>query len=269
MSNFESGPDLTKPYSLDATNRGEAPGYQNAYLEFTNLESGEVKVIGFMISPNNVSHSKSPLQQVNRTTAGWAVMRSGRNMEQVNVTGYLLDSKHCQERHDFVEKYYKEYVEDKKNANNEHTNNWGVSLIIEGKKHIGYIQGFSFQKTSLQPFLYQYSIVFMSVDDILIHTSSDAQTYKQEPQLGVGAASPSSSPSVPPQQEAIGSAVAWVLDPKKVESAVDSKTENKCGIDMDNERRYLKGLIDKGTPGEKIWALQQAEKYKKLCGFQL
>lgn len=182
--------DSHRPYNESVMYQAELPGYENGYLEFINVNTGEAKIIGFMISPNGVSHALSNTQQISKTMAGWYIMRTGKNMQNINVTGYMLDTKHCQERHDFVEKYYKTYIEDKKNANNEYINEWSVNLIIEGKKYIGFVQAMSIQKASIQPFLYQYSINFVSIDDILIHRSSEAIQGANQPTTSPGTAPP-------------------------------------------------------------------------------
>jgi hypothetical protein len=166
--------DSVRPYDEHVLFRSELPGYQNAYFEFVNLKTKKTKVVGFMVSPSSVSHSFGNTKQANKTMGGWYIMRSGRNMQTINLTGYMLDTKYCQERHDFVEKYYKTYIEDKKNANNEYVNDWSVNLIIEGKKYIGFVDSMNIQKSSIQPFLYQYSITYVSLNDILIYQSSQA-----------------------------------------------------------------------------------------------
>lgn len=166
--------DSIRPYKETVLYQAEFPGYKNAYLEFVNLSTGKTKVVGFMVSPNSVAHSYSTAQQVSKTMGGWFVLRSGSNLQTINLTGYMLDTLHCQERHDFVEKYYKTYIEDKKNANNEYINNWSVNLIIEGKKYIGFFQSLNLQKSSVQPFLYQYGISFVAVNEVMVYQSSEA-----------------------------------------------------------------------------------------------
>jgi hypothetical protein len=170
--------DSLRPYSEDTLYNAELPGYQNAYFEFININTGDIKVIGFMISPNSVGHSYSTSQQINKTMAGWYIMRTGKNIQQTNLTGYMLDTRYCQERHDFLENY-KEYIEDSKNASNEYTNEWSVSLIIEGRKYIGFVQSLGIQKSSIQPFLYQYNITYASVNDFLIYRSAHALENKR------------------------------------------------------------------------------------------
>lgn len=163
-----------KPFPASSLSTFELPGYQNAYFEFVNILTQETKSIGFMVSPNGVNHSMSTNQQVNKTMGGWFLMRMGKNLQNISLTGYLVDSKDCQERHNFIENYYKNYIEDKRGANNEYLNEWSVNLIIEGKKYIGFIQGMNIQKSSVQPFLYQYNINYISVHDTLLYRTEDS-----------------------------------------------------------------------------------------------
>lgn len=166
--------DSVRPYNEGVLYQAELPGYRNAYFEFINLITGKPKVIGFMISPNGVSESRSNAQQISKTTGGWYIMRAGKNIGTINITGYMLDTKYCQERNDFIERYWKQYIEDKKNANNEYVNEWSVNLIIEGKKYIGFLQGLQIQKSSVQPFLYQYNMTYNFLNDVLVHQSSES-----------------------------------------------------------------------------------------------
>lgn len=85
----------------------------------------------------------------------------------------MLDTRACLERHNFLTKY-KTYMEDTRNDKFEYVNQWTQTLFIEGRKYIGFVQSLSFQKASHQPFLYQYSITFVSLDDFqTYHTQAD------------------------------------------------------------------------------------------------
>lgn len=166
--------DSVRPYKENVILSAELPEYKNAYFEFVNMNTAQVKVVGFVVSPSSISHSYSGSQQMNKTMGGWYIMRTGKNPQAITLTGYMLDTMECQERHDFVEKYYRNYIEDKKNANNEYTNEWLVNLIVEGKKYVGFFQSMNIQKSAVQPFLYQYNMTYLSFDEIMIYQSSRA-----------------------------------------------------------------------------------------------
>lgn len=198
-----------KPYKESVLNSFELPGYENAYFEFQNLKTGEIKLIGFMISPNSVSFSMSNDKQISKTSSGWNLKRGGKGLQSISLNGYMIDSKNCQERHDFIEEYYRECVEDKRNADGEIYNEWSASLIIEGRKYTGIFESLSMQKTSAQPFLYQYGISFLSVSDVLIYRSSEAISNKVT--MSVSSAQSSSQSSGQTSTVAVGSAVAELL----------------------------------------------------------
>ena len=165
-------------------NNFSMPGYTSATLEFINsTDSSLNKNISFFIAPSGFSSQMSSIKQTNKTMGGWFIMNSGNNPETITISGYMLDSKGCQERHNFVDKYYKNYVEDKKNNYNEYYNDWSVNIVIEGKRYIGYIQGFSHTKSSAQPFIYQYNINYISFENEMTYspvTSYDMSNLSQQ-----------------------------------------------------------------------------------------
>lgn len=172
----KSGVEEEKPFPIDVTLRNALPGYKNAYFEFTDLDTKEVKVVGFMISPNSFSEARSNNANLVRTKSGWFSARMGRNPVNLSLTGYMLDTKECQERHNFIQNFYKEYIEDKKTESGDHYNRYAVSLIIEGKKYIGTLNSLSVQKSATQQFLYQYSMAFTSFDEVMVFEGMSGTT---------------------------------------------------------------------------------------------
>lgn len=67
-----------KPYPEWTRHSIELPGYVNATLQFVNTVTNEVVNCGFMVGPSNFADSRSNLQQINRTNAGWFIMRIGK-----------------------------------------------------------------------------------------------------------------------------------------------------------------------------------------------
>jgi hypothetical protein len=80
----------------------------------------------------------------------------------------MLDIKNQLERHAFLEDY-KHYVVDKQLDNHTFTNEYTVKLYLEGIEYEGYIVNLAFQKSSVQPFLYNYNIQFLVIDDKYVH----------------------------------------------------------------------------------------------------
>jgi len=141
----------------------EMPGYHNCILRFTDLRGGQ-KIIPFLISPSSFQESRSNTQQMNKTNAGWFLMRTGKNPINISFTGFMLDMKHELERHKFLTNY-KTYSEDVKNNNFEYVSQYKTELVIEGRTYYGFIQNISFNKAAIQKFLYQYSISYVALDE--------------------------------------------------------------------------------------------------------
>jgi alpha-acetolactate decarboxylase len=171
------GQDLTflttqyggKKQSIWQVSPMEFPGYHNAFIQFTNNTTNNVATtIPFMISPSSSSESRSTSQQMSKTNAGWFIMRTGKNPGTMNISGYMLDIKNALERHQFLENY-KKYIEDIKNERLEFTNEYSTKLRVEGRDYYGYIQSISFTKSAVQPFLYQYNITLVVLNDKMIY----------------------------------------------------------------------------------------------------
>jgi LysM repeat protein len=143
------------------------PGYRNACMVITKPDN-TTYVIQFMVSPSNASDARTNNVQTNKTTAGWFIYKLGPGLTQVNFSGYMLDIKNQLERHAFLEDY-KHYVVDKQLDNHTFTNEYTVKLYLEGIEYEGYIVNLAFQKSSVQPFLYNYNIQFLVIDDKYVH----------------------------------------------------------------------------------------------------
>lgn len=160
--------DSAKPYEYDVTMRNALPGYKNAYFEFTHLDTKEITVIGFMVSPTSFSESRSNNSNLTKTKGGWFQSRNGKNPINISFTGYMLDTAECQERHNFIETYFKEYMQDKKANSGDYYNDYSVAFIIEGKKYIGALNNLGIQKSAVQQFLYQYTASFVALDEYMV-----------------------------------------------------------------------------------------------------
>ncbi|MCX8074103.1 MAG: hypothetical protein N2749_00755 [Clostridia bacterium] len=140
------------------------PGYKNAFITFKNFKTGQTVTQSFLVSPSGFSEQRSNISQINRTIAGWFIQRGGRNLININISGYVLDAKGVGERLDFISNYIR-YAEDVRNDNFELINEWEQILYIEGIEYKGYIQSINFSKNSMQPLLYQYNINFIAYSD--------------------------------------------------------------------------------------------------------
>jgi len=129
--------------------------------------TGSTVSIPFLVSPDNVSDSRSNALRTIKTEAGWFIARVGQNIGQLNFSGFMLDSREQMERHAFIEAYKKNVVD--KMTDTFDSAGTTVYVDIEGSRYVGFINSVTFQKSSLQPFLYQYSISFLYLSDAPSH----------------------------------------------------------------------------------------------------
>lgn len=156
------------------------PGYKRATLNMKWMVSGKKPpdgvsdhTINFLVSPSSFTETRSNIRQLNRTNGGWFVAKGGRNPIQMNVSGYMMDIKNYMERHQFIWSY-KRYIEDRKNNVLEFENYYSVKFTCEGREYYGYIDSIQFSKSSMQPFMYQYNINFVALDDRYVFQSDSA-----------------------------------------------------------------------------------------------
>jgi hypothetical protein len=110
---------------------------------------------------------------VTKTNAGWFIMRTGKNPTNLIISGYMMDAKDVLEKHEFLENY-KKYIEDTRNVRMEYVNPYAVKIRLEGRDYHGYIQSISFSKAAIQPYLYQYNLTFIILNDKMIYDARQA-----------------------------------------------------------------------------------------------
>lgn len=154
-----------KPYPIWNTGDFVLPGYKNATIEFINLDTGNIDdKVGFLISPTSMSEQRGNDIQAEKTLGGWWLFKTGKSIGSLSLSGYVLDTLKVPERAHFLDKY-KTYIEDKRNSHNEFYNEWYQVINIEGRLYTGCIQNISTSKSGVQPFLYQYNINFLVLND--------------------------------------------------------------------------------------------------------
>lgn len=166
-----------KPYPSWKNEDFNFPGYKNAILELKNVRNGNIVKHGFLVSPSNFSEQRSNNAQMNKTTAGWVVYRTGKALGTLSLSGITLDTRQTPERLTFI-KRITNYVEDGYNDRFETKNDWLQYFIIEGVRYSGYIQSINFVKNGQSPYVYQYSITFIVYSDKIEHkpNSQDSAT---------------------------------------------------------------------------------------------
>lgn len=166
-----------KPYPEWKNGGFNLPGYKNAILELHNVKNKNVVRHGFLVSPSSFSEQRSNNAQMNKTTAGWVVYRTGKGLGTISLAGITLDTKEMPERLTFL-KRITDYIEDGYNDRFETKNDWLQYFIIEGVRYSGYIQNINFTKNGQSPYAYQYNITFIVYSDDLQHrpNSQDSAT---------------------------------------------------------------------------------------------
>lgn len=140
------------------------PGYKHCRLIFTQITTGDTVTMPFVVSPSSFSDNRNIQQQMSKTTSGWFVMRMGQQMTTLSITGYLLDTEQIKERQAFVIAY-NSYMRDTKDDYFQYENKYSSKFDIEGRVYTGLVQSLSLQKSSVQQFLYQYSITFLVLSE--------------------------------------------------------------------------------------------------------
>lgn len=158
------------------------PGYDTTALKIYNRANHEAKILYFQISPNTFSDSRQPNIQVLRSQSGFFVWRNGEQPAEISFSGVMLDSKEVPERHNFL-MAYKRYIEDKHTEYMEYFNEFTMKLCIEGIEYSGLITGVNFSKNANSPFLYEYSISFLSFSqrDVYMKESAEGLTWSVGP----------------------------------------------------------------------------------------
>lgn len=167
-----------KPYPEWKNGDFNFPGYKNAILELHNVRNGGVVRHGFLVSPSNFSEQRSNNAQMNKTTAGWVVYRTGKGLGTLSLAGITLDTKEMPERLTFL-KRITDYIEDGYNDRFETKNDWLQYFIIEGVMYSGYMQSISFTKNGQSPYVYQYNLTFIVYSDNLQHRSNSQDSATQ------------------------------------------------------------------------------------------
>ena len=159
------------------------PGYETASIKIYNRQNNEAKILYFQVSPGRITDSRRPNMQVIRSQSGFFVWRNGEHPAEITFSGYMLDSKEVSERHSFLVAY-KRYVEDKHTEYMEYFNEFTIKLCIEGIEYSGLISSISFSKDASKPYLYEYTIQFLSFSqrNVYMNESTTGLTWAVAPE---------------------------------------------------------------------------------------
>lgn len=124
---------------------------------------GKVRTIQTLISPIAYNETYSNNISVEKTAGGWFVSRHGENLPQLNMSGYLLDTKYAPEKHAFMNEFKKYMTDTRNSTTGEYENNAIIKVIMEGVEYQGHVTSISFNKDANRPSLYTFNLSFTCV----------------------------------------------------------------------------------------------------------
>ena len=139
-------------------------GYTPAQMEVDVYQpSGFIErlIFQFAISPQGISESHNNDISPVKTGGGYFINRRGQGLSRLSLSGYFIESKEVDERKTFLDRYYREYLVDKRAAFNDYFNRNVLSIKLEGYKYTGILVDLALSKSSSQLFTYQYQMQFL------------------------------------------------------------------------------------------------------------
>jgi len=156
-SRWESNPS-TVFSSQDIIDENSNYLYENGVIKFTD-NNDNVHKVGFMVGPNAYSVIYQNKVGTKKTTSGNHLYYSGVYPGQLSISSYLIDTADLPERLVLIDNIAKNAT-DCKNDEGYHSV-LSCSIDIEGVEYFGEISSFSYEKSSSQQFLYQFSLSFV------------------------------------------------------------------------------------------------------------
>lgn len=133
------------------------------YNEKARLEiryDGKVRTIQTLIAPIGYNETYSNSINVEKTAGGWFVSRHGENLPQLNISGYLLDTKYAPEKHAFMNEFKKYMTDTRNSTTGEYENNAIIKVVMEGVEYQGHVTSVSFNKDANRPSVYTFNLSF-------------------------------------------------------------------------------------------------------------
>lgn len=136
---------------------------EHEYSNKARLEiryDGKVRTIQTLIAPIAYNETYSNLINTEKTAGGWFISRHGENLTQLNISGYLLDTKYAPEKHAFMDEFKKYMTDTRNNTTGEYENNAIIKVIMEGVEYQGHVTSVSFNKDANRPSVYTFNLTF-------------------------------------------------------------------------------------------------------------
>ena len=153
---FLNNEDYIKTYDLKEHNYSE-----KARLEINY--DGKVRRIQTMISPIAYTETYSNQINVNQTAGGWFISRHGEALTQLNVSGYLLDTKYAPEKHAFMNEFKKYMTDTVNKSTGDYENNAIIKIVMEGVEYQGHVTSITFNKDANRPTVYTFNLNFTCI----------------------------------------------------------------------------------------------------------
>lgn len=139
---------------------------EHKYSQKAKMEikyNNKVRTIQTLIAPISYTEVYSNAINVHKTAGGWFVSRHGENLPQLNINGYLLDTKYAPEKHAFMNEF-KNYMTDTVNkSTGDYENNAIIKIAMEGVEYQGHVTSITFNKDASRPSLYTFNLSFTCV----------------------------------------------------------------------------------------------------------
>lgn len=148
--------DYIKTYDLKEYNYDQKARIEIKY-------NNKVRAIQTLIAPISYNEVYSNAINTHKTAGGWFVSRHGENLPQLNISGYLLDTKYAPEKHAFMNEF-KNYMTDTINkSTGDYENNAIIKISMEGVEYQGHVTSITFNKDASRPSLYTFNLSFTCI----------------------------------------------------------------------------------------------------------
>lgn len=153
---FLNNEDYIKTYDLKEYNYDQKARIEIKY-------NNKVRAIQTLIAPIAYNEVYSNAINTHKTAGGWFISRHGENLPQLNISGYLLDTKYAPEKHAFMNEF-KNYMTDTINkSTGDYENNAIIKITMEGVEYQGHVTSVTFNKDASRPSLYTFNLSFTCI----------------------------------------------------------------------------------------------------------
>lgn len=139
---------------------------EHQYSQKAKIEinyDNKIRTIQTLIAPISYTEVYSNSINAHKTAGGWFVSRHGENLPQLNINGYLLDTKYAPEKHAFMNEFKKYMTDTVNNSTGDYENNAIIKIVMEGVEYQGHVTSITFNKDASRPTLYTFNMSFTCI----------------------------------------------------------------------------------------------------------